>query len=232
MEKVSLVKVSGVSAILAVLLGAAGLVLIMVASPDLIDAKEASEFLPIVEDNREFIATALWLFVLAPVLLMVAALGFYQALRQGGSLMQVAVVTIIAGSLFGISRSLIDIATVYELSPAYAKAEVGSSTRATLEVVTETLGTLGILADLVANVLIVGIGVLLFSLAVLRTSVAPKWVGYLGLVAAVLGGWLPLLGPALSVFEAIGFIGLVVTFVWLVSMGVTLLRQQEVPETQ
>ena len=141
--------------------------------------------------------------------------------------MLVAVVTFVIGLLFGISRSLIDLATVYELAPAYATAEVGSIIRATLEVVADTSGTLGVLADFVAVALTSGVGVLLFSLAVLRTSVAPKWIGYLGLAVALSEGWLSLLGPASSVFEFIGLIGFIAFFVWIVSMGVALLRIRE-----
>ena len=40
----------------------------------------------------------------------------------------------------------------------------------------------GWLAAGVGYILIFGIGVLLFSFAILRTSVVPKWIGWLGLI--------------------------------------------------
>ena len=51
------------------------------------------------------------------------------------------------------------------------------------------------MAELVAGgVLVAGMGVLLFSLAILRTTVAPKWVAWLSFPVALLGGWFTLLG--------------------------------------
>ena len=109
----------------------------------------------------------------------------------------------------------------------YVETAANSATGASLEVVADTMDTIGILADLVANVLIIGIGVLLFSVAVIRTSIIPKWIGWLGVLAAVVGGWLSLLGPAFSVIEAISLIGFFLFLVWMVSMGISLLRLEE-----
>ena len=227
MENVSLSKVSGVCAILTGILHVAAFGIISVGSPDLLDSNKASEFLPIVEEDKEVVATALWLFVLAPFLGIVAGLGIYKVLSDQGNLMQVAVVLLVVGLIFVTGRGLIDLATIYELSPGYADAAVGSATRATLEVMTDTLQTLGIVTDLIGGALALGIGVLFFSLAVLRTSFAPKWIGYLGLVSALLGGWISLLGPAATIFEIIGFVGLIGFAVWMIAMGVRLLRLQE-----
>ena len=226
MGQISLMKVSGVCAILAGILGVAGIVVITVGIPDLKSATGALTYLPILERNKETIAVGLWLFVLAPLLAIFAGLGFYQALREGGELMIVAVAMFVIGLLFIITRGFIELATVYGLSTGYAAADAGSATRATLEIVAETFRTLGTLVDLVGEALSAGIGVLLFSLAILRTSVAPKWIGYLGLVVALVLGWLPLLGPALPVFKGIGLIGFFAFIVWIVSMGVVLLRQK------
>ena len=71
---------------------------------------------------------------------------------------------------------------------------------------------------------LLGIGVLLFSLAILRTAIAPKWIAWLGFLAALLGGWVTLLGPAAEVFEFIGFIGFMV---WMIAIGVALWRAPE-----
>ena len=68
---------------------------------------------------------------------------------------------------------------------------------------------------------------LLFSLAILRTKVAPKWVAWLGIFAALLGGWIPLLRPVAEVFEIFELIGGLGWFVWMVVMGVVLWRAPE-----
>ena len=82
-------------------------------------------------------------------------------------------------------------------------------------------------ADFIGAALISGIGVPLFCFAILRTKVAPKWVAWLGFFAAVAGGWITLLRPVSEVFEIIEAIGGLAFFVWMIVMGVVLLRAPE-----
>ena len=91
-----------------------------------------------------------------------------------------------------------------------------------------TLHVTGVLSVVVGNVLSFGIGVALFALATLRTSAIPKWMGWLGLLVAVLGGWLGLLAPVSGVFQIVSTIGSVAFSVWMVLMGIALLRSREV----
>ncbi len=224
MERISLMKVSGVCAILTGVLAAVAFIMI-VTGTDLLDAEDAVEILPALDKDQNLVATALWLFVLAPVLAIGAALGLFQALRGAGDLMWIAVVAFVIGLLLVIARSLIGLGLIYELAPDYVDAS--GAARLSLEVTADTLSTIGVLADLVANALTFGIGVLLFSLAILRTSVAPKWVGWLGLLVALLGGWLSLIGPASEVFEIIGFVGFIGFWVWMIVIGGILWRAQE-----
>ena len=56
---------------------------------------------------------------------------------------------------------------------------------------------------------------------------APPWAGWLGVAAAVLGGWFTLLGPVAEVFELINFVGLVALIAWMVAIGVVLWRTPE-----
>ncbi|MFB3050707.1 MAG: DUF4386 family protein, partial [Acidimicrobiia bacterium] len=69
---------------------------------------------------------------------------------------------------------------------------------------------------------------LLFSIAILQTGFAPKWVAWLGLIGA-LGHWLALLSQTSEVFELIGIVGEIAFFVWLIAVGVVLLRKSEPP---
>ncbi|MCH8948456.1 MAG: DUF4386 family protein [Acidobacteria bacterium] len=85
------------------------------------------------------------------------------------------------------------------------------------------------LASAVGSALIFGVGVLLFSFAILRTSVVPKWIGWLGLIAVAAN--VALVTLLSGVFDssirppwllATGtFLG------WLLAMGVVLLRLKE-----
>ena len=55
----------------------------------------------------------------------------------------------------------------------------------------------------------------------------PKWVGWLGLVVVLIGAWPQALRSVSPVFTGIGFLGLLTFLVWMVVMGVALLRLRE-----
>lgn len=71
-----------------------------------------------------------------------------------------------------------------------------------------------------------GVAVPLYAWAVLTTGAAPRWVGWLGLLVAVCGGWLGLLAPLSGVIEGISGIGFVGFFIFMLSMGIALLRRR------
>ena len=226
MESVSLMKVSGVCGILTGIVSAAAFFILNVAT-NFVDADGPASFLLAANDDKATIAAALWLFVLGPLLSLMAVLGLYQAMRDQGSMVRVAAVFFLLGVPFALSRVFLDLGVVYELAPAYAVTAANSATSASLAVVADTLKTIGLLASLVANALLSGIGILLFSVAIIRTSVVPKSIGWLGVLVAILGGWLPLFGPAFNVIEIIGLIGFFLTIVWMISVGISLLRLRE-----
>jgi hypothetical protein len=92
-----------------------------------------------------------------------------------------------------------------------------------------TLTSLSHLTNYVGNALGWGVTVPLYAIAILKTSVVPRWIGWVGMVSAVFGGWLGLLAPASSVIEGLSSIGFLAFFVFLASMGVALLRRKELP---
>jgi len=148
-----------------------------------------------------------WFDSLGALLFMVAALGFYRVLRQAGPLPLIAVVVTVTGSIFSIFHGFINLGIAYELVPD-----------------TDALSQTDSLAASVGTVLSF-IGVLLFSFAVLRTSLVPKWIGWLGMIA-VLGFCLLVLLPLVFSMATPWFL-LYVFGVWLVAMGVVLLRLKE-----
>ena len=76
------------------------------------------------------------------------------------------------------------------------------------------------------NFLNFGVVVPLYAVAILITRALPRWIGWLGLVVGALAGWLGLLSPASSVISSISNIGFIGFFVFMLSMGIALLRRR------
>jgi len=224
LERVTLRKVSGVCAILTVVVAIAGFALF--ASTDVFDTRDAVDALPAVDDDKVIIAISSWLFLLAPILLLGTVPGIFQALRRAGDLMWFAVLASVIGGLLIIPSSLIELAVIYEVATPYVEA--GPDARAELLVLGDTLLTLSLLFRLIGDAIFTGIGGLLFSFAILQTGFTPKWVVWLGLMGAM-GHWFALLEQTSEVFELIGFVGEIAFFLWLISVGVVLLRRSEPP---
>ncbi len=195
MGNISLVRVGGVCAILAVVSGTMARIVF------------GNEWLK--SRGVDTLITGHWFDVLAVVLIMPAALGYYQALRQAGPLPLIAVVASLTGGIVLLLRGFILLGIAYELVPG----------------ITDTLRQTGWLVAGVGAVLVFIIGVLLFSFAILRTSVVPKWIGWLGVIAA-LGFCLMALLPLVFSMATPWFLGWIF-LVWMVAMGVVLLRLKE-----
>ena len=145
-------------------------------------------------------------------------------MRQAGSVMWVVLLAFSGGALLILDRAFIWLALNYKLAPAYADATEG--TRSTLIIVGDTLIWIGFMAEVFVGTMIGGIGILLFSLGVLRTKIAPTWVAWLGFAVAATG-WTTALGTVAEVFELIELVGLLGFFVWMVAMGVAVWRAPE-----
>ena len=190
MGTISLVRVGGVCAILSVVSGIVAR--IFFRSGDLL--------------------TGHWFDVLSLLLVMAAALGFYQALREAGAVLWIAVVAFFTGVIFLLFHEFILLGIAYELVPG----------------ITDALRQTGWLVMVVVYVLFFFVGVLLLSIAILRTSVMPKWIGWLGLIVVAVN--LVLVTITSGVFENIRPPWLLATGTllgWLLAMGVVLLRLNE-----
>jgi len=195
MGNISLVRVGGVCAILAAV------------SATMARIVFGNEWLA--SRGVDTLITGHWFDTLGGLLFMIAALGFYRALRQAGPLPLIAVVATLTGGIVLLFRGLILLGIAYELVPG----------------ITDALRQTGWLAASVGAALFFFIGPLLFSFAILRTSVVPKWTGWLGVIA-VLGFCLMALLPLVFSMATPWFLARIF-LVWLVAMGVVLLRLKE-----
>jgi hypothetical protein len=110
----------------------------------------------------------------------------------------------------------------YELVPAYIAADPAG--QATLAATADTLASIALVINAAGNFLGFGVVVPLYAVAILTTRALPRWIGWLGLLVGALVGWLGLLSPASPVISSISNIGFIGFFVFMLSMGIALLR--------
>ena len=170
-----------------------------------------------------------WIFILMGFLGIVALVGFYDALRGAGRSMVLAPILGIVGLTLVTVSHLVPIALAYELVPAYSEADPAG--RVPLAATFDTFAATALVTNSAGNFLGWGVAVPMFAVAILATRALPAWIGWLGILVAVLAGWLGLLSPASSVIEGISSIGFLGFFVFMLSMGVTMLRRRDVPQS-
>lgn len=144
----------------------------------------------------------------------------YQLLREAGSAVRLALVTGMLGLvLVAVSGTLsLGVAELASRSVAVdgpSRSAVVAAA-ASLEQVRQAVALLG-------TVLAWGVGGAIFSAAILRTSVVSRWLGWGGLVAALLM-WLGAFQLVVPVFESVLLLGLLVGAVWLLALAITLVR--------
>lgn len=226
MERV--VKAGAVCAILTTVSFVVGIVLmatsgVQVLIPD--TGKDALDWIADVDGASNAFFAGAWLVILGGVVGLVALVGFYYALREAGELMVLAPILAVVGLTLVTISHLIPIAIAYELVPDYVDAD--TATKATLATTTDTLAAISLVLNYVGDILLWGVVVPMYAFAILKTGLVAKWIGWLGLVVAVFAGWLGILSPASSFIDSLTFIGFVAFFVWMLVMGVALLRTRE-----
>jgi hypothetical protein len=86
-------------------------------------------------------------------------------------------------------------------------------------------------ADSIGLFLSLGIGVLLVSVGILRTTVIGHWIGWIGVIigglVTITNPLYPVFGFSSSFFTIVYSIAFILTFPWFAIMGVFLLRYRE-----
>jgi hypothetical protein len=225
MRNLSLTTIGAVCAILMFVSFAFGIVFMATGGvPVLIPetGSEGREWIADVNDAGGAFLVGAWLTIIGGYFGMVALIGFYNALRAAGRVLVLAPILGVVGLTLVTVSHLIPIAMAYELAPAYADASGAS--QASLATAEDTLAAISLVTNYAGNFLGWGVAIPMIAYAILTTSVVPRWIGWLGMVVAFFAGWLGLLGPASSVIEGISSIGFLAFFVFVLSMGIALLR--------
>lgn len=190
--------------------------------------KDGLEWIADVEDAGDLFVAGASIVVFAGLFALVAFVGFYDALRHAGPLMVIAPVAGVAGIVLVTISHATPIAIALELAPGYTAAN--EATRASLVVTADTFAQFCLLMNYFGDILVWGVTTPLFAIAVLRTSAAPRWIGWVGIVSAVFAGWLGLLSPVSSIVEGLSTIGFLAFFIFMASLGVALLRRRTAVE--
>ncbi len=174
--------------------------------------------------------TGAWLIILMGFLGIAALVGFYDVLRDAGKVIVLAPILGTVGLTLVTVSHLVPISMAYELVPAYSDADPAG--QATLAATFDTFAATALVTNSAGNFLGWGVAVPMFAVAILKTRLLPRWIGWLGILVGVLAGWLGLLAPVSEVFEGISTIGFLGFFVFMASIGVAILRRRDTFEAQ
>jgi Domain of unknown function (DUF4386) len=186
--------------------------------------KDGLDWIRDVDDAGGAFFVGAWLVILGGILGIPALIGFYNALRRVGPWFILAPILSAVGLTLVTLSHLIPIAMAYELVPGYTAAD--AATKTSLATTADTFAVLALVVNYTGDVVLWGVVVPMFAVAVLKTQVVPRWIGWLGLGVGVFAGLGNALSPASSIIDGVTFIGFVGFFVWLAAMGVTLLRRE------
>jgi len=227
MKKLDMTTVAAVCALLTVASFAVGVAFMATSGVQVLipeTGKDGLDWIADVDDAGGAFFVGAWLGIFGGFTGLVALVGFYFALREAGPVMILGPILGAVGLTLVQISHLIPIAMAYELAPAYEDAN--AATQASLAVTADTLASVCLVTNYAGNFLGWSVAIPMIAYAILKTSVVPRWIGWLGMVVAVFAGWLGLLGPAWKVAEDVSSIGFLAFFVFMLSMGIALLRRR------
>lgn len=185
-------------------------------------ANGADEFLPVLAAHQTVAGAVSIMFIIMPLLEVAVGMGFFRMLYRGESIAWLVLFGFVGGGLSLVCRGFTWLAMTLQLAPAYVQADAAG--KSSLAAVGDTLRAFAMSADMVGAVLVGGIGVLLVSVLMHRYGVGPRWLAWLGIFAALAGGWLELLTEVSDVAAAINAVGSLGYIVWMVIAGLVAWR--------
>lgn len=211
----------GICALLAVAGFVAGIALmathgVQVLIPE--TGKDGAEWVADVNDAGDWFVAGAWIVGLAGLLGIVALVGFYDVLKGAGPITILAPIAGAVGLTLVTISHVVPIAVAQELAPSYSAANAATF---------DTFASICLLLNYFGNVFNWAVATPIYAFAILQTRAVPRWIGYVGLIAAVFAGWLGLFAPLSSVIEGLTTIGFFAFFIFLAALGVAILRRRE-----
>lgn len=180
--------------------------------------KDGAEWVADVMDAGDWFVAGAALVVFSGVFALVAFVGFYDALRRAGPTVIIAPVAGAAGMVLVTISHATPIAIALEFAPDYSAANAATF---------DTFAQFCLLMNYFGDILVWGVTVPLYAVAILKTRAAPRWIGWVGIVTAVFGGWLGLLSPVWGLAEGLSTIGFLGFFVFMASLGIVFLLRRD-----
>jgi Domain of unknown function (DUF4386) len=161
--------------------------------------------------------------LLVPILLLPAALG-----RRDDPVLRAATFVGAASVLLSLIGFLRWVFVVPALAGSYAAGDPTTQGAVAAAWMAQHQFGGALLGEHLGQLLAIGWSITI-SVIILRSRVLPRWVGWAGLVASVLylfnqGDILATAVPGFPVFDLAGFIGSSLWAIWLIALGVALLR--------
>jgi hypothetical protein len=169
------------------------------------------------------------LATLSPSLSLPLGLGLYVMLRPATAYALFGVVMLYVGMAIALVHEVVRIALFARLPPAYAAAS--EAAKPAILVFGDVLQHAQETLDLIAFVVVFGLGFFPIALAILSLRVVQRWLGWILLVPAVGVGLIafPLGFFGVTAARMLVLPGMLMFFVWLTAMGVVLLRWRPQP---
>ena len=230
MEHLRLSTVGAAAAVATFVAFVAGIVLMATSGVQVLIPEtgvENATWLADADDAGDPFVLGAWLVVLGGAFAIVALVGFWDALKDAGRILVIGPILAVAGFVLVELSHILPIAIAQELAPRYLAAD--GAAKESIEATSQTLAELSLATNYAGDVLIWAVVVPLYAFAILKTRVVARWIGWLGLVAAVFAGWLGILAPLSSTIEGITTIGFLAFFLFVLSFGVALLVKGDAP---
>ena len=190
---------------------------------------DARDWIADVADAGTAFDVGAWLTILGGFFGIVALIGFADALKEAGPAVRLAPLLGAVGLTLVTISHLLPIAMAHELVPDFVDAGVAG--KASISTTFDLLATSSLFLNTAGNALGWAVVIPLLGVAILKTRVVGHWIGWLALFVGLTGGWIGLFSAVWSPLEAASFPGFIGFFVFMASMGVSLLRRsrEDVP---
>lgn len=200
-----------------------------VARPD--NASELAAFFDDVGSNGYGFHLYGWTGLLALLLAVPFTYALFLFVREALSEAWLGAIAMWAGLIVLFPAYILNILIATKLEPLFD--ELGESATDPMYIFYESNAGLAALMFLLGSLLTFSIAPWLLSLAWLRTTTSPRWIGWLGVFAGVTGlAWVVMLADEPGLFQLVWIINLLANTVWIIAAGTVMTKySNSTPDT-